>query len=392
MSQMLAFIIIVFILFVGDYVAIRTNAWVPSIFVCAVLFLIGYWTFFPTEIVATAGIPEVVATLLMFLLITNMGTLLSINELKKQWRTILIALTGILGAIVVLFLVGSFIFDLQTIIVAVPPLVGGIVSSLIMSEGAADAGLMHLSVFAIVIYVMQGFAGYPLTSIMLKREGKQLLAKYKNNELEAAVEQEEEIEEELKLFKNLPEKYNTSYFKFFRLGLVAFFAYLVSTILEPLVTVDAFVLCLVFGILAKHFGFLETQVMEKANGFGFAMLALLLFILDGLKNATPSMMLEIIYILIGCIVLGVIGMYIFSFIIGKLLKTSPNLAFAVTLTSLYGFPADYIITMEVINSLTPHQKERDVLTSHMLPPMLVGGFITVTIVSVILAGIFVQYI
>src|SRR5699024_5742285 len=137
---------------------------------------------------------------------------------------------------------------------------------------------------------------------------------------------------------------------------------------------------------------LETQVMEKANGFGFAMLALLLFILDGLKNATPSMMLEIIYILIGCIVLGVIGMYIFSFIIGKLLKRSPNLALAVTLTSLYGFQADYIIKMEVINSLTPHHNERDVLTSHMLPPMLVGGFITVTIVSVILAGIFVQYI
>src|SRR5699024_386284 len=143
----------------------------------------------------------------MILLITNMGTLLSINELKKQWRTILIALTGILVAIVVLFLVGSFIFDFQTLIVAVPSPVGWIVSSLIMSEGAADGRLMHLSVFAIVIYVMQGFAGYPLTSIMIKREGKQLLAKYKNNELEAAVEQEEEIEEELKLFKNLPEKY-----------------------------------------------------------------------------------------------------------------------------------------------------------------------------------------
>lgn len=392
MSQMLAFVIIVFILYVGDYVAIRTNAWVPSIFICAVLFLIGYWTFFPTEIVAIAGIPEVVATMLMFLLITNMGTLLSIKELKQQWKTILIALTGILGAIVVLFLVGSLIYDAQTIIVAIPPLVGGIVSSLIMSEGAADAGLTQLSVFAIVIYVMQGFAGYPLTSIMLKREGKQLLKKYHNNELTAVEEAEKEEAEELKLFKNVPEKYNTSYFKFFRLGLVAFLAYLVSTTLEPVVTVDAYVLCLVFGILAKHFGFLETQVMEKANGFGFAMLALLLFILDGLKNATPSMMMEILFILVGCIVLGVIGMYIFSFIIGKILKVSPNLAFAVTLTSLYGFPADYIITMEVVNSLTPKQKERDVLTSHMLPPMLVGGFITVTIVSVILAGVFVTYI
>src|SRR5699024_6006004 len=266
------------------------------------------------------------------------------------------------------------------------------VSSLIMSEGAADAGLTQLSVFAIVIYVMQGFAGYPLTSIMLKREGKQVLKKYHNNKLTVVEEAEKEEKEELKLFKNVREKYNTSYFKFFRLGLVAFLAYLVSTLLEPVVTVDAYVLCLVFGILAKHFGFLETQVMEKANGFGFAMLALLLFILDGLKNATPSMMMEILFILVGCIVLGVIGMYIFSFIIGKILKVSPNLAFAVTLTSLYGFPADYIITMEVVNSLTPKQNDRDVVSSHMLPPMLVGGFITVTIVSVILAGVFVTYI
>ena len=72
---------------------------------------------------------------------------------------------------------------LETVIVAIPPLVGGIVSALIMSEGAANAGLATLSVFAIVIYVMQGFAGYPLTSIVLKKEGKRLLGKYRKGEL-----------------------------------------------------------------------------------------------------------------------------------------------------------------------------------------------------------------
>ena len=43
--------------------------------------------------------------------------------------------------------------------------------------------LQHLAVFAIVIYVMQGFAGYPLTSIVLKKEGKMLLEKYRKGEL-----------------------------------------------------------------------------------------------------------------------------------------------------------------------------------------------------------------
>jgi hypothetical protein len=389
------------ILFIGDLVAVRTKAWVPSIFVCAVLFLLGYWTFFPQDIVALAGVPPVVAVMMMYLLITNMGTLLSLQELKKQWKTIVIALSGILGIIAILFGIGTLLFGYQTVVVAIPPLVGGVVSALIMSEGAKEAGLASLSVFAIVIYVMQGFAGYPITSFVLKKEGKRLLQQYRSGKLaiEAQGKAAAEVaattavpKPELKLFKNMPEKYNTDFFKFLRLSLVAYLAYLTSTLLAPVVAVSPFVLCLLFGVIATSVGFLEKQVLQKANGFGFAIMALMLFIFDGLKQATPSMMLEIIYPLVGTIVLGVIGMYIFSFIAGKLLKVSKEMAFAVSLTALYGFPADYIITNEVIKSLTEDEKEREILTSHMLPPMLVGGFITVTMVSVVLAGIFVGFL
>ncbi|MEH7443603.1 hypothetical protein V7201_14930 [Bacillus sp. JJ1122] len=394
MSQMLALVIVVFILLVGDLVAVRTKAWIPSMFISAVLFLIGYWTFFPKEIVALAGVPSAVAVMMMYLLITNMGTLLSLKELKNQWKTIVIALSGILGIIAVLLSVGTLIFGFQTMVVAIPPLVGGVVSALIMSEGAKEAGLASLSVFAIVIYVMQGFAGYPLTSLVLKKEGKRLLQQYReggltaaNDEVAAAVESAPVVE--LKLFKNLPEKYNTDFFKFFRLSLVAFLAYQISTLLSPVVSISPFVLCLLFGVIATSAGFLEKQALQKANGFGIAILVLMLFIFDGLKQATPGMLLEIIVPLIGTIILGVIGMYIFSFIAGKILKVSKEMAFAVSLTALYGFPADYIITNEVIKSLTDDEKEREALTSHMLPPMLVGGFVTVTIVSVVLAGIFV---
>jgi hypothetical protein len=400
MSQMLALVILMAILFIGDLVAVRTKAWVPSIFVCAVLFLLGYWTFFPQDIVALAGVPPVVAIMMMYLLITNMGTLLSLQELKNQWKTIVIALSGILGIIAILFGIGTLLFGYQTVVVAIPPLVGGVVSALIMSEGAKEAGLATLSVFAIVIYVMQGFAGYPITSIVLKKEGKRLLQQYRSGKLSveaqgvaaADVAATAVAKPELKLFKNMPEKYNTDFFKFLRLSFVAYLAYLTSTLLAPVVAVSPFVLCLLFGVIATSVGFLEKQVLQKANGFGFALMALMLFIFDGLKQATPSMMLEIIYPLVGTILLGVIGMYIFSFIAGKILKVSKEMAFAVSLTALYGFPADYIITNEVIKSLTEDEKEREILTSHMLPPMLVGGFITVTMVSVVLAGIFVGFL
>lgn len=395
MSQMLALALLITILFIGEAVSIRTKAWIPSVFISAVLFIIGYWTFFPKDIVEIAGIPPVVATMLIFLLITHMGTLLSLKELKNQWKTILIAISGVIGAAALLLTIGVLIFGLEAMIVGVPPLVGGIVSALIMSEGAQAVGLTSLSVFAVVIYVVQGFIGYPLTSIMLKREGKNYLQKYRNGEI--TVEAHAEVatttkKPELKLFAKLPEKYNTNFFKLFRLSIVAYLAYLASVLVEPIVTIHPYVLCLLFGVIATSIGFLETRVLEKANGFGFAMFALLLFIFDGLKEASPSMLLEIVWLLIGTIIIGVIGMYVFSWIVGKMLKVSKEMAFAVSLTALYGFPQDYIITNEVVESMKADEEEKEALLSHMLPPMLVGGFITVTIVSVILAGVFVTFL
>ena len=52
---------------------------------------------------------------------------------------------------------------------------------------------------------MQGFAGYPLTSIVLKREGKQLLQKYRNGELAVTNTQANQESTEMKKgLKDLP--------------------------------------------------------------------------------------------------------------------------------------------------------------------------------------------
>ena len=98
MSQMVALSIIILILYIGDVVSTRTKAWIPSVFVCAVLFLIGYWTFFPADIISRAGIGTPVAIMLMYLLITNMGTLLSLKELAQQWKAVVISLAALPGS------------------------------------------------------------------------------------------------------------------------------------------------------------------------------------------------------------------------------------------------------------------------------------------------------
>ena len=95
MPQLLAFSILALILWIGDVVSTRTRSWLPSVFVCAILFLVGYWTFFPEDIVQVAGFQTPIVFLAMYLLITNMGTLLSFAELARQWRTVVVALAGI---------------------------------------------------------------------------------------------------------------------------------------------------------------------------------------------------------------------------------------------------------------------------------------------------------
>lgn len=392
MPQLLAFSIIALILFIGDAVSTRTKSVFPSVFVCAILFLVGYWTFFPKEIVALAGFQTPVVMLAMYLLITNMGTLLSFEELTRQWRTVIVALAGIAGIIALLMTVGQLVLDFQTVVVATPPLVGGVVASLIMSQAATAEGLTSLAVLAILIYVMQGFVGYPLTSIMLKREGNRVLKLHRSGQWHKNVAVSDAQAEEAdhpRMFKAMPAEYNSYYFKFLRLAIVAFLAWGTSQLVKPIFEISPFVLCLVYGVIGTSVGFLERQPLRSAGAFGFAILILMAFIFDGLKQATPQMLADLAWPLVCIIAIGVVGMYFFSYIAGKLLGISPPLAFSCALTALYGFPADYIITNEVVNALTTNKDEREILTAHMMPPMLVAGFITVTMVSVVLAGIFV---
>ena len=70
-------------------------------------------------------------------------------------------------------------------IVGLPPLTGGIVATTMMKEAALAKGMELAAVFAITMYCIQGFAGYPLTSICLQIEGKRLLKGYRSGELQA---------------------------------------------------------------------------------------------------------------------------------------------------------------------------------------------------------------
>jgi hypothetical protein len=393
MSLMMAFSIVLIVLAVGDIVSTRTKAFVPSVFVAALLFLFGFWTFFPEDIVFLAGFQMPVVTLSMYLLITHMGTMMSVRELAGQWRTIVIALSGIVGIMALTMTIGSALFGRETAVIATPPLTGGIVAAIVMSDAATAIGRDNLAILAIITYVMQGFVGYPLTSIMLKKEGTRLVNGFRSGEIKH-VKEEPVVDKPVKkkLLPQVPKDYQTTYLTLARLGLTAWAAVGFSTLIAPVVNISAFVMCLIFGVIAQEIGFVEQKPLNSSGSFGFLITVLMSYVFAGLGRATPAMLMEIVVPLMGIIVLGVSGMAVLSMLLGKKLGYTKEMAFAVALTALYGFPPNYILTEEASKALGETPEEREFLMDEMLPKMLVGGFTTVTIVSVLIAGIFVNLI
>lgn len=385
MSLIVAFILILATLAIGEIVSIRTKAIIPSVFVTALLFLVGYWTIFPANILEVAGFGPSIIQVSMFLLITHMGTMISVKEFIAQWKTFAISIIGICGICFGTLVLGKLFFPWDMLVVATPPLTGGVVASVIMSQAATAKGLPTLAVLAVGMYVMQGFAGYPLTAITLNIEGKRLLKKFRNGEIQKREVNSEESEKKT-LLPQLPKKYQTTYILLLKLGILVQVSIFLTNLMNK--AVSEFVICLVVGAIAAEIGFIERRPLNLSGTFGFFMTGLMAFIFGGLAKATPEMIKELIIPFIGIIGFGVAGLVIFSIIAAKIFKESIPMAIAISLNALYGFPVNYTLTNDAAMALGKTGEEVDFLTGEMLPKMLIGGFASVTIVSVIIAGIF----
>lgn len=304
-------------------------------------------------------------------------------------------LSGLAGMMVLGYFIAPLIIDKTLVIAGLPPLTGGIVAATMMQDAAKAAGLEVAAVFAIAMYCVQGFAGYPITAVCLQKEGRRLLKDFRSGKVVLTEQDRREMasvgmtviaddSDRKTLIPKIPDKWNSPILMLGKLGLVGWLA----TQLGNITGISGAIWALVLGVFFTTIGFLETNLLNRANSYQIIMFALMMYVFDGLKDCTPAMLKSIIVPMVVLIVIGVLGMAIFSFIIAKILKMSFPLAFANGLTALYGFPCDAIITESTCNALGETEEERQYLMSKMFPSMIVGGFITVTITSVFIAGWF----
>ncbi len=394
---MLAFVICAIGYLVGEAVSNITKAWIPSVFVTAVVFLIGFWTIVPNDVVGKSNLIPFGSSTGIYLLLVHMGTVISLKQLAAQWKTIVACLAGLAGMCALSLLVAQPIIGRDMVIAGLPPLTGGIVAATTMQQAATEAGLPDAALFAIAMYCVQGFAGYPITAICLQIEGRKLLKNYKSgstmeygkmDEINGKIV-EETAAPKKKLIPPMPAKWNGPVMILCKLGLVAYLATVLGATPIFGYKLSGAVWALILGIIFTTIGFLDENSLTKSNSYGIVMFALMMYIFDGLKDATPQQLGSIVGPMVILIVIGVVGMGILVFVAAKILKMDFPLAMATALTALYGFPPNAVITENTCTALAEGDEDKKAfLMGEMFAPMIVGGFTTVTITSVIIAGIF----
>lgn len=380
-----AFLTMLVLIIIGEVISTATKAFVPSMFITAVLFVIGFWTYLPADILQQAGVASNLPTFLVMMMVVHLGTMLDIQELIDQWKTVVVTLAGMLGILVVILTAGTLILGKETAAVAAPPLTGGFVAAMMMQSVAPTE---HLAILAMAVYVLQGFVGYPLTSICLKKEGYSVLKQYREGNWKAAAVTVKAADTDSKknyLFPQIPDKYKSDFTYLFTMVILT----VMSGYLDKLSGgyISKFVWALILGVFATAMGFIEKNVLVRSRSMGFVYTIIMMFVFSQLSSCTPETVIQLMKDFAILIVLSSVGIAVFSIPVGRKLGMSTPMAFALGLGSIAGgFPASYTLSVEAAKVCAENDEEYQVLEQHMLPKTLVAGFVSATSGSVFIAG------
>lgn len=230
--------------------------------------------------------------------------------------------------------------------------------------------------------------GYPVASLCLKSEAKRIKGKIDAGELKVDVSAgavQAAAAGRRKLIPALPDKYNTPNAILAKVILVALLSVWVSSLFHD--AVNKLVWCLIFGVLCKELGFLDEDALGKAHATGIVMPIITLSIFTNLASATPEMVGGMVKPLLVCVLIGTAAFSVVSILVGKIFGYSWQMSMAIGSSCLFGFPGTVIISNEVSESTGTTAEEKAAINAQIMPKMLVAGMVTVSITSVLVAGV-----
>ncbi len=372
---------------IGDFVGMKTKGILSSVFVATLLYLIGIWTgVLPAEFLETAGISKTITNFALMMVIVAAGTSISIRMLLKQWKTCLICLATIVCVIAACFTLGALLVGRENAIAATPAVAGGMAGATVIGNAAVEKGFPNAAALAYMVVFAQGLIGFPIMSNIARGEMKRRLKDYRNGIVEYKID-EASAGSSKKLIPQIPKKYNTPPVILARVLIVAAIGVLLSQLTNG--KVHQLVWCLVLSVVLTSIGFLDEDSLTKAKASGLVSIFMVGNIVYGLVGTPFSEFVKLLLPLLLILVVGVIGIAVGSIVMGLILKVSWRNAILMGICCLCGYPFTVMVIEEGARVNAQNDDEYNYLTKTLVPDVTVAGIVSVTVCSILIAGIFV---
>lgn len=238
---------------------------------------------------------------------------------------------------------------------------GGTISVVIVQESALGVGLTAVAIFPVLIAALQGLIGFPLTSIILRKEAARLQGEYRAGRLEAPVKEEAAAASTSRLSAFLQNTPGT----LFIVGLVVLASLGINNLTNG--TLNTFVMALIFGIALRSTGVFKPSVLGGIDSLGLMMLAIMFLVFGPLASVEPADVAALWKPLLLAFIFGLIGIVLFSAVTGKLLGYSISMSIGIGLTALYGFPGTMILSQEAAKGAGETPEEVAAIEGVILP-------------------------
>lgn len=381
MNPVLAFTVIMAIWTVSEYLSSKSKGLVSSLFIASIIFIVGFLSgAFPGDLLASSSLLAL-AGVVVGIVIVHLGTVISVDDFKKQWRTVVTGVAAIFGVAAALFGIGSLFKGQDYVIAAVGALSGRTVSVVIVQEAALASGLVTVAVFPVLIAALEGLIGFPLTSILLRKEALRLRALFRAGELVPAEGSQADAEAAVRL----PEALQNTVGTLFVLGVAVLLAQFVDGLTGG--SLNTFVACLILGVLLRWTRLVKASALSGIDAYGLMITAILIMIFGPLATVSGADLWALAVPLAIAFAVGVTGIVAASALVGRLLGFSIPMSICIGLTAHYGFPGTLILSEEAAKAVGQTEAEVKAIEAEILPRMIVAGFSTVTITSVLVAGV-----
>lgn len=379
---------------IGDIMAVATKAKMSSVFVALMLFLVGFLTdIIPKDIIDQARLTQLASWAGVYV-VFHMGTTINLGELVREWKTVVMSCFAMLVAVVSIFLVIPLIGK-EAAIVSIPVVNGGIIATQIMVDGATKHGMTLAAALGAIVYAVQKFVGTPPASFFGLKEAQILLAEHRKKKADGLVVDGvmQNVEgKSLDKKKTIYEAWGLDkyYTPFTCLGVTAFFCWLAFWF-QAKTGINYSIWSLLLGACSNQLGIVPAKVLDKGRAVGLLNMAIFASIIPSLAKINIADLWTLSYqtfVVFAAVLIG-------TFIIIYLLPTwkfigSRNLAVGIAMAQLLGFPATYLIANEVATAAAENEEEREVILKRIMPAYVVAGLASVTTLSIVIAGFFVE--